>query len=223
MNASRTKSGFTLIEMIIVVVVIAILVSIVMMTATRIQNKAKEQLTKNTLGILNAALGEFADYGYRYKGEDNTALSGGDIQRRFYSELKFPLDCDELSNSDDIRTELADAMWVNVGDIDLQAVDKNAFGCEVMYFLLSRLPQCQKVLEGIDGSLVKTNGTIEVNTIKYPWLRVVDAWGKALRYDLYNEAGDYGNRIDTRRSFPLIISAGADGLFDTAADNITNE
>ena len=220
MKKFKFQSGFTLIEMIVVVGVVAILVSMVMTVATRVQNKAKEQLTKSTLDILNGALSEFADFGYRYKGKD--AFVGSD-QGDFYAGLKFPLDCNGLIETD-VETELEDALWLDSGDVVINSPDPQLedSGIATAYFLLSRVPGCREILAGIDGSLVKSNGAIAVGGIEYPWVRVVDAWGEPLRYDLYYEAGNFQDWIDTRRSFPLIISSGLDKEFGTD-DDISNE
>ena len=225
MKIHTSKSGFTLIEMIVTVGVIIILASVLITTATRIQNKAKEQLTANTIEILNTALTEFREYNYRYKGE----LAFTEDQQKFYSELRFPLDCSGLSIAN-IKVELENALDT---DIDILPGNYNdqAIGSEVMYFLLSRIPQSKKVLEGIDSSLIKENGNVTVDGRIYPWLTVVDAWGTALRYDLYEigysgagyyTAADFTGRLSTRRAFPIITSAGPDKQFDTA-DDITTE
>ena len=220
MKFSRLKSGFTLIEMIVVVGVIIILAAVILTTATRAGNKAKEQLTKNTLEILNAALDEFSQYGYQYKGEYN--LSFNQNQREFYSELKFPLDCNGFDVSG-IENELDEAMDASI-DIDIDSPGHliEDSGSAVMYFLLSRIPQAKKILSEIDGSLIKQRGSVTVNGRVYPWTSVVDAWGTPVRYDLYYEAGNFQDRMETRRSFPLIISAGADKEFGTG-DDVSNE
>ena len=55
----------------------------------------------------------------------------------------------------------------------------------------------------------------------YPLLRVVDSWGKTLRYDYYLEDPTSSPDIDTRRNVPVITSAGRDGIFDTI-DDVSN-
>ena len=59
MKTCKYKTGFTLVELLIVVAIIAILVSMVIAVASRIENKARQQLTESSLAILNAALGQF--------------------------------------------------------------------------------------------------------------------------------------------------------------------
>ncbi|MCK5225243.1 MAG: type II secretion system protein [Planctomycetes bacterium] len=204
-------TGFTLIEMVIVVAIIAALTVAVIATATRIQSKAKEELTANTISLLTAALSEFQSYDYSY---DASSL---------YSDLDFPIDCNGYGYAD-IGTELGNALGVTVTvDVDNDANDS---GCEAMYFLLSRVPQCRKILERIDRSLVTnkdSNGDdleIIVDGRNYSLLRVIDSWGNTLRYDYYDEDNydkdDSDN--DWTRNFPVLTSSGPDGKLDTDDD-----
>ena len=55
----------------------------------------------------------------------------------------------------------------------------------------------------------------------WPLFRVVDSWGKTLRYDYYDETKTKQDKLDSRRNFPVITSAGADGEFNTD-DDITS-
>ena len=62
MKSCKYKAGITLIEMLIVVAVLSLLTSILIAAAARIYNQSKEQLTKNTFALLDAALQEFHDF-----------------------------------------------------------------------------------------------------------------------------------------------------------------
>ena len=204
-------TGFTLIEMVIVVAIIAALTVAVIATATRIQNKAKEELTANTISILTAALSEFQSYDYSY---DASSL---------YSDLDFPIDCNGYGHAD-IGTELGNALGVTVTvDVDNDANDSS---CEVMYFMLSRVPECRKILERIDRSLIANedsagnNLEITVDGRDYSLLRVIDSWGKTLRYDYYDESSPppTSAHLEERRNFPVLTSSGPDGKLDTDDD-----
>ena len=59
---SRTRAGVTLIEMLMVVAVVALLATIVIGTATHIQNQGNEQVTANIFELLDGALQEYYDY-----------------------------------------------------------------------------------------------------------------------------------------------------------------
>jgi len=224
MRCSRERGGLTLIEMIVVVAVIALLASVLISTATRIQNKAKEQLTESTIAILSAALEQFADYGFRYK---NSTAYFNDDEREFYFGLKYPVDCDGFGIAG-IQGELAkvlDASSVIVSS----GHNADYSGIEVMYFLLCRVPQCRKTLEQLDQSLVVTEGTLTVDGREHPLIRVIDPWGQVLHYDYYDEraidwtdATQVDSKEGSKRNFPLITSAGPDKLFDSS-DDINNK
>jgi len=215
MKTCKYKTGFTLVEMLIVIAVIAILVSMVIAVASRIDNKAKEQLTESTLAILNAALEQFSDYGYRYKYAD-------------YSGFDFPLDCNDFLQVD-FEDTLEDALGLNPDDVSITGFhDPNYSGSEALYFFLSKVPTSRKTISKIDGSLITDkdiNGDelkINVDGIEYPLLRFIDPWGKTLWYDYYDEWETVlSDRMESRRNFPLITSAGPDGVFGTD-DDITN-
>ena len=221
MNSNHHKTAMTLVEILIVVAVIGILAAISVGIAARIDNKAKEQLTENTIAILTAALAEFRDYGYRYADPD---LSGFD----------FPLDCNDFE-----QAELEAALGSAFGAVAAPSITgdhKAAYsGCEALYFFLGRVPESRKVLDEIDGSLITNEGSdkkpmyMTIDEKPYPLLRVIDPWGTTLRYDYYVDWEDYRNaggsleryltdRSKSRRSFPVITSAGPDRLFGTPDD-----
>ena len=80
MSRFKRNFGFTLVETAIVIGIIILLASMMVGIATRIESQGKERLTDATLGILNTALEQFKDYGYKY-----------DQGSSFY-DLAFPLD-----------------------------------------------------------------------------------------------------------------------------------
>jgi len=218
----RIKTGFTLIEMLIVIAVVAILISMVIAVASRIDNRARQQLTEGTLAILNAALEQFSDYGYRYK--DSA-----------YDDFDFPLDCNNFTQppTDRLETTLEDALEASVVTINpLGFHDPNYSGSEALYFFLSQVPACRKTIGQIDSSLITNkdaDGEELILTIDFgsggeghPLLRFIDPWGKTLWYDYYDEwEPDPDIRKESRRNFPLITSAGPDGIFGND-DDITN-
>ncbi|MBA7639493.1 hypothetical protein ES703_47151 [subsurface metagenome] len=216
------QSGITLVETLIVVAVIAILTTIVVGIATHISNQSKKQLTKNTFALLNAALGQFRDYEYRYEHPD-------------YYDFDFPLDCNGLSQLQlEITLEAVNPIYTKLGlapgnvSISGGVHDPNYSGSEVLYFFLNKLPTSRQTLEKIDDSLItnlsfdKQPMEIIINKRIYPLLRIVDPWGTTLHYDYYNELmPDPVLRNKGKRNFPAIISAGPDRIFRTG-DDITN-
>ena len=214
MKKRQNKTGVTLVEILVVVAIIAILVSMVIGIAARIDTQGKEQLTKDTIAILTAALGEFGDYGYSYPAP--------------YTDLKFPLDCNGFSEAD-LETELQTVLSASGVAISGGIHDTDYSGSEAMYFFLSRVPESRQTLGKIDRKLV-TNLDIDgqpmkitidpgVNEKKYPLFRVIDPWGETLRYDYYDETKTNPNdRRKSKKTFPVITSAGPDKEFGTADD-----
>jgi prepilin-type N-terminal cleavage/methylation domain-containing protein len=221
-NKQRTKSGFTLVEMLVVVAIVVVLASLVIGITSRIENREKEKQCRSAIALLTTALAQFNDYGFTYSDPD-------------YSAFTFPLDCNEFGVSD-IQTTLSNALGTTV-QISSSAHDPNYSSDEVMYLLLSMVPTSRETLEKIDKKLVTNLGsdkqpmTITIgsggNAKTYPLLRVIDPWGTTLQYDYYNEqlppitSTKLTTMQNSRRTFPLITSAGPDGIFGTS-DDITS-
>jgi len=215
MSLYKCKKGVTLIEMLVVVAVIAILAAAILSVSTRIENKTDEQLTQNTLGLINTALRQFQEYGFKYYGNSD------------YTVFRFPLDCNGFTEAK-LEGRLSDCL----GSIPvvINADDHNDLysGCEAMYILLSRVPGPRQILENIDRALVTNKDaggadmTVRIDIEVLPLYRIIDPWGNTLRYDYYdeNETND-DDRFEDKRTFPIVTSAGADGIFDTK-DDIAN-
>ena len=218
MESCKHKTGVTLVEILVVVAIIAILATMVISLAARIDNQGKERLTENTFALLDAALGEFQDYGYNYRHSD-------------YAEFDFPLDCNDFSK-DDFEDTLEDALGLDDGDVVISGGfhDPNYSGSEALYFFLSKVPESRKTLAKIDSSLITSedsdgdNMEINVDGREYSLLRIIDPWGETLRYDYYDEEppplseAEIDTMIEDARTFPVIISAGPDGVFGTDDD-----
>jgi prepilin-type N-terminal cleavage/methylation domain-containing protein len=231
MKTRKLQFGMTLIEILVAAAIVAVLAGIVLTTLTRIDSRGKENLCLVTLETLNTALRQFRDYGYEYR------ISGTDDVAAFYKSLTFPPDCNNFDEINQLEPEITGLLGLsNMVDITPNGKhDPNESGIACMYFFLSRVPQCRETLAAIDPALIKSDHnndkdymriiTDSVNNRSYPWIRIVDPWGKPLRYDYYDETEvlrmNYVRAKKTIRNFPLITSAGPDGKFGTA-DDITN-
>ncbi len=233
----RTSKGFTLVEMAIVVGIVAVLVTMVVGVAKRIDNRAKERVTRETLALIDLALEQYRQFGYTY----TFALTDTNPEMDFYRSLKFPVDFNSY-NEVDIESGLADIFNLNAGDVSILPNNIHTFpehsGCEVMYFFLSQVPECRKILGEIDDSFltseVSNNQSLyltiqyTVSDIQeYPLIRIIDPWGQTLGYDYYKNqyeidspptSWQWRDGQESRRAFPLVISAGADGQFGTDDD-----
>jgi len=217
MRNYRHKFGLTLVEILIVVAIIAILVAMTIGIAARINIQSDKQLTKSTFAMLDAALEQFRDYGYDYK---DPCFAG----------LKFPLDCNDFPEND-LKTILEDALGLSSGDVTISGGthDANYSGSEAMYFFLNRVPESRKILERINSKLLTKLGldgdsmNINVDGQEYPLLRVIDPWGKTLRYSYYENDTETSNEpdMDSPRAFPVITSAGPDKKFGSVDDIVS--
>ena len=215
MKSYKHKTGVTLVEILVVVGVIAILVTMVISLAARIDSQSREQLTQSTFALLNAALGEFQDYGYNYSDPD-------------YDGFEFPLDCNGFTQAS-LENTLEDALDATVV-ISGGTHDPNYSGSEALYFFLSRVPESRKTLAKIDSSLISNEDSdgnpmeINVDGRVYPLLRIVDLWDTTLRYDYYEgqppplSGSEIDDMLESARTFPVITSAGPDGIFGTGDD-----
>jgi prepilin-type N-terminal cleavage/methylation domain-containing protein len=244
MRMRAYKSGFTLIEMLLVVAIIAILVSMVVGVAKRIDDQSKERLCRNTIALVGNVLEQFRDFGYEYKNND-------------YAGLTFPLDCNGYNLTStfpypNLQDTLHNALYSSTpptiiiyGGVGGAQHDPTFSGSEVLHFVLSQVSNCRATLEKIDKSLLINKGIDKVTdititiqsatmTTTYPFTRIIDPWGTTLRYDYYPDYDDYilaypsknwsdylGYRNSAKKTFPVITSAGPDGQFDTA-DDISN-
>jgi prepilin-type N-terminal cleavage/methylation domain-containing protein len=230
MKSYKHKTGVTLVEILVVVAVIALLVSMVIGIAARLDSQGKERLTENTFAILDAALSQFQNYGYEYKLVPN--LDPNSAEAKFYRSLDFPIDCNGLPYDPQLRTEWGRALGFNrtiAIEITGGTHDKSYSGSEVLYFFLSRVPESRETLDKIDRKLITNLGIngqpmdviIGLGTDvkkKYPLLRVIDPWGTTLRYDYYNDTGTFAEKMESKKTFPVITSAGPDKIFGTSDD-----
>ncbi|MFA5251694.1 MAG: hypothetical protein WC454_03810, partial [Phycisphaerae bacterium] len=175
-----------------------------------------QRLTKSTLSLLDAALGEFSDYEYTYP--DTPSFAG----------LKYPLDCNGL-NTANFENELGAALGATVS-ISSGTHDTGYSGCEVMYFFLNRVPESRQILDKIDKSLItgkdenQQDMTVTVGGQVYPLFRVIDPWGKTLWYSYYNNTNEGSTSEPARaspRTTPLVISLGPDKEFGTDDDIVS--
>ena len=216
----RTKTGFTLVEMLVVVAIVAILASMVIGIASRLENREKEKHCRSTLALLTTAIAQFHEYGFNYKGN--------------FTGFNFPLDFNGFDRGP-IEGTLKNELGARFVQISGDAPDPNYSSNEVMYLLLNMVPASRQTLEKIDGKLVTNlglggkpmqitiTGYSEPGIGKvYPLFRVLDPWGVALRYDYYDEVPPpVIPDPKTKKNFPIVTSAGPDKKFGTS-DDITN-
>jgi prepilin-type N-terminal cleavage/methylation domain-containing protein len=88
MKTRNYKSGMSLIEMLIVVGIIAILATMVIGVASRIDNRAKEKGTESLFTLLDSALQEYHEFTGRFPKQPETDSANAMIHSEYlYSEL----------------------------------------------------------------------------------------------------------------------------------------
>ena len=224
MKPGSFKSGFTLIEMMLVVAIIVILVSMMVGIAKRIDDQGKERLCRDTIALIGNALEQFRDFGYEYPDNPLYGIKEGE----FYRGLTFPVDFNDFIQTD-VELGLIRVMNLPASSvlITASAYLPEYSGSEVMYLFLSMVPDCRTTLDKIDKSLIISDGndgtamTINVNGKISPLYRICDPWKKTLRYDYYDEGASFTSINNTKKTFPVITSAGPDKTFGTN-DDISN-
>ena len=188
MLIARKKIGFSTVEILTVVAILAILLSVVMGVSKKMKRQANEQLTASMIDVIVAALEQY----YLYW--------GGFVEITDESQAIGKLN--------------------SIGTITSGVHEDKYASSEVLYYNLSRTPNCERIINTISDTLISNrddNGAVLLiaiptgNPVSTDLIRFVDPWGNAIRYTY--TAGD---------SFPVIESAGTDGKFITTGDNVTS-
>ncbi|MCK4960345.1 MAG: type II secretion system protein [Planctomycetes bacterium] len=202
MNERIKNRGFTLLEIIVVVAVLAILASLVVGVGRRLREQAEERLAKGAIDIIVLALDEYYSFHGKYPFEA--------IQPYISTDLKL---------LDDLTDGTSDGIDGTVGGTgthnDLYS------SSEALFYFLDNTPTSRGLIRTISATLISNKGdnglpltiTITGSSSAIDLVRFIDPWGKSLRYT-YDRSTD---------SFPLVESAGVDGDFTTVGDNISSK
>ena len=197
MRYCARRKGFSLVELLTVIAIVAILAAIVLGVGKRLAGQAQEKLARSTIGILVSALEQY----YNYHGAFPFEAGIG------YSEADF--------ENDAVKTALGETITVTSG---IPAPE--SWSSSALYYFLGRTPVSRQIIETLTDVMISNkdaNGAdllIEIPTGDPPvdLIRFVDPWGNSLRYTYFS-----GN------NFPVITSAGPDGDFLTSEDNIDSK
>ncbi len=188
------KKGFSLIELLTAIAIIAVLMTLVVGGGKRLKVQAEERLTAGAIEIIVTALELYYD-----------------------DEGGFPFASVDFDGDGDIELDdyISDGMQtvVTVTDINGNNGDWRFWSSQALYYFLARSANSSTIIETISNTLITNtdaSGLPIVATIvgtNVDMLRFVDPWGYALQYTYIS-----GN------SFPVIESAGPDGQFGTSDD-----
>jgi len=199
------NKGFTIVELLTVLAILVILAGALLKVAKYVRDRASEGLTESTITVIVTALEQYHD--------DNG---------------KFPFEADVNFDTVDLQASIETDLGLAVDDVTITATNDDEYASiEAMYYFLSRSYNSSQILSAISGKFIMSNdsngdgltvawdvpGSSSVPPIKtLPLIRIVDTWGNAFRY-AYADG----------ESFPVILSAGQDGNFSTAGDNISSD
>lgn len=193
MLIARKKIGFSTVEILAVVGILAILLAVVMGVSKKMKQQANEQLTASMIDVIVTALEQYYAFwdGFVVITSDSEAIG--------------------FLNS------------IGTVPSGTHENEKSKYASsEVLYYNLSRTPNCKRIIDTISDTLITNrdvDGAVRLITIppgseeedETDLIRFIDPWGNAIRY-----------RYATGDSFPVIDSAGADGKFTTTGDNVSS-
>lgn len=205
-------SGFTLVEILVVLAVIVILIAASVRVGQYVRIKAQIELVQSALGVIDTALQQYYDdvgaFPFECKDGDNNNVPD-DFRR---ADLQTQIQAKTGATMVTISHDLNETTGGN------QAVD--AASSAGLWWFLNQAPNSRKILDALSPELITTlkpnsaadrltisitlSGLVETRDLA----RIVDVWGVSLWYR-YDSAAD---------TFPTVISAGPDRRFGTADD-----
>jgi len=241
------KTGFTLLEMLLAVAIVAVLVAILAVSASSLRREARIRLTESTIGILMTALEQYHEF-------------WGDYPPGVPVPAPIPGAAGEWSRGvlENAFGAVSNASWTSV--LNAGHKDENA-PSEALYIRLYRTPVTKRMIDkmtsgpkipgkpqgrvgrmlvfdpdpspkapfsaadypNIPASLIGTGTPAEQISL----YRFVDAWENPLRYEYRKDGMTIPGSIPpatytTTDQFPIIRSAGPDGVFGTNDDIKSN-
>ena len=212
MKCTGLNKGFTIVELLTVLAILVIMAGALLKVAKYVRESASEDLTKSTMSVIVTALEQYHDDNKSFPVADYDVTAMPSEFRTFIT-AGFP--------------SLEESVEADLGvDVDLTqgagVHDDEYASIEAMYFFLSRSLNSSQILSAITDKFFiskdSNEGSLTAEWLvggvpkTVPLIRIVDTWGNAFRYRY--TAGD---------SFPVIVSAGADGDFSAAGDNISSD
>lgn len=193
----RQKSGFSLIEVLTAVAIIAILAGALLGLGKHLRTQAEINLTLGTMGVLESALDQYYDAFGQFPFETNLAV-------------------DEVFDMADFETVLGETITFEPGS---DYPDDAEWSNIAMVYFLRNHTNSRRLLDAVSDTLV-TNVNDDGEPTQFvvgtdepvELLRIRDAWGNDILY-----------RYDTGDAYPLLVSPGPDGLYTTAGDNVRND
>ena len=192
MRCNGTSKGFSLVEILTVVAIIAILAGMLLGVGKHIKTQADEKLTAGQIEVLVSALEQY-----------------------YETFSDFPFDAGVVYLQADFEDDFVDTSSSETITVTAGTPEDSYWSSSALYYFLDKGPNSRRLIDTLTDTLISNKDEsgialrIEIPTGNTPidLVRFIDPWGSSLRYTYMT--GD---------SFPVIVSAGKDGEFDTVDD-----
>ena len=197
MKTYGKKNGFTTVELLTVVAILAVLVGALLGAAKHVRTRAYERLAASTISVMTTAIEQ-----YHNDNKEFPFVAAQEIETEYLPEVFNIID---LEVTIEYKTGL-DPLDVELIEV-VDTPDKYT-SIATLYFFLNRSINSSKIIGAISGKFLANKDrsgaamTLRLGSKTVPLIWLVDPWGNPFRYRYV--AGD---------NFPVIISAGPDGKF----------
>lgn len=206
MKTYGKKNGFTLVELLTVVTILAVLAGMFLGAAKHVRTRAYERLAASTISVMVTATEQYHNDNKEFPFVADQEIETDDLLQVF--------------NIVDLEETIEEKTGLDPADVELTNVvdlpDKYA-SVATLYFFLSRSTNSSKIISAISGKFLANKDKsgaamiLDLGSKTVPLIWVVDPWKNPFRYRYFAED-----------NFPVIISAGPDGKFSTTGDNISS-
>lgn len=217
MKTYGKKNGFTTVELLTVIAILAILAGLFLGVAKNQRTRAHQRLAASTISVMVTAIEQFYidNKEFPFIAEQQIGIDGDSTLLFTFND---PADTDDLLDTIAKKTGVEVVKLIGITEDDSRVREASI---ETLYFFLNRSPNSSKIIgaissrfltnkNGLDDEIELVFGSVSsYRTI--PLIRVVDPWKNPFRY-----------RYIAGNSFPVIVSAGPDGKFSTTYDNISS-
>jgi len=212
MKTYGKKNGFTTVELLTVVAILAILAGAILGAAKYVRTRAYERLAASTISVMVTAIEQYHNDNKEFPFITEWVITQDPEEPFVFYD---PGGTRDLVDTIAAKTGVA---FVQLTGISGEDAGLKEASIETLYFFLSRSPNSSKILGAVSGNFLTnkngSNAEIKLNfgsnsefkTV--PMIRVLDPWGNPFRY-----------RYLAGNNFPVIISAGPDRKFSPPYDN----
>jgi len=139
MKSNKYKHGVTLVEILVVVAIIALLASIVIGIAARIDNQSKESGLESTFALLESALQEYREYTGKFPEQPEKNFTNAPVHSEYlYKELHL------IPESREILVKITDSLLKNeygTAETPAEIYDPWGMALDYRYFAGENFPE----------------------------------------------------------------------------------